>query len=126
MSLRSSILAVFAVVCAACGGGSTGMTTPAPTTPTPPPRNPNVVLIVADDLGWGDVSAFWSGARVATPRLDALAASGARLTDFYVPAPICSPSRAALLTGRWPPRTGVVWVTEPPRAMEATEITIAG
>src|SRR6185436_19364190 len=84
----------------------------------------NVVLIVADDLGWGDVSAFWPGAHVATPRIDALAASGARLTDFYVTAPVCAPSRASLYTGRWPPRTGVTWVKEPPLALGADEITI--
>jgi arylsulfatase A-like enzyme len=123
--LTRAVAFVLALACAACGGGA-GTPVATPTVPTPPPRNPNVVLIVADDLGWGDISAYWPPAGVATPRLDALAASGARLTDFYVPAPICSPSRAALLTGRWPPRTGVVWVTEPPRAMEATEITIAG
>jgi arylsulfatase A-like enzyme len=126
MRVRSTILAAVVLVSAACGGGGSGQPTPTPGTPTPPPRNPNVVLIVADDMGWGDVSSFWPTAKVATPKMDALAASGARLTDFYVTAPVCSPSRASIFTGRWPPRTGVVWVTEPPRAMEATEVTIGG
>src|SRR5262245_822220 len=125
MRLGSSVLAL-ALLAAACGGGGGGVPTPTPSTPAPAPRDPNVVLIVADDLGWGDVSAFWPGARVLTPRIDALAATGARLTDFYVTAPICAPSRASLFTGRFPPRTGVVWVTEPPRAMEGTEITLGG
>jgi arylsulfatase A-like enzyme len=126
MSLRAFGVAALVLTFAACSGGTSGQPTPTPGTPTPPPRNPNVVVILADDMGWGDVSSFWSTARVATPKMDALAASGARLTDFYVTAPVCSPSRASLFTGRWPPRTGVVWVTEPPRAMEATEITIGG
>lgn len=64
----------------------------------PAPR-PNVVLVVADDLGWGDLGV--QGARdVRTPRLDALAGSGVRFAQAYATAPLCAPSRAALLTGR--------------------------
>jgi arylsulfatase A-like enzyme len=66
-----------------------------------PPR-PNVILIVADDMGYGDVACF--GGDIPTPAIDALAAGGARLTSFYVAAPVCTPSRYALLTGRMPHR----------------------
>jgi len=69
-------------------------------------RLPNIVIFYADDLGKGDVGCF--GARdIRTPHIDALAASGVRLTDYYAPAPICAPSRAALLTGRYPRRAGM-------------------
>ena len=64
---------------------------------------PHIVLIVADDLGWGDVGAF--GGDLATPHIDRLATEGARLTDFYAAAPVCTPSRYALLTGRYPWRS---------------------
>jgi len=69
-----------------------------------PIRNPpNILLIVADDLGYGDVSAY--GCKdFATPNLDRLAAQGLRFTSGYVAAPVCGPSRASLLTGRYPTR----------------------
>ena len=73
---------------------------------------PNLVLILFDDLGWGDLGAYGCRA-IATPRIDRLAAEGARLTDYHAPAPFCTPSRAGLLTGRYPPRTGLVQVTFP-------------
>jgi arylsulfatase A-like enzyme len=67
---------------------------------------PNIVCIIADDLGYGDLASF--GARdLRTPHLDALAAGGVRLTNFYANAPVCSPTRAALLTGRYPDLVGV-------------------
>jgi arylsulfatase A-like enzyme len=69
----------------------------------PAPR-PNVVLILADDLGWADVG--WHGDQIKTPHLDRLAAAGARLEQFYV-QPVCSPTRAALMTGRYPMRHGL-------------------
>ena len=65
---------------------------------------PNVVLILADDLGWADVG--WHGDQIKTPNLDRLAAAGARLEQFYV-QPVCSPTRAALMTGRYPMRHGL-------------------
>jgi arylsulfatase A-like enzyme len=68
-------------------------------------RPPNLVVILADDLGWGDVCAYGC-ARGRTPHLDELAAGGARFTQAYVTAPVCSPSRAALLTGRYQQRFG--------------------
>src|SRR6186997_1541385 len=65
---------------------------------------PNVLFILADDLGSYDVS--WRGSEIKTPNLDRLAFSGARLEQFYV-QPLCSPTRAALLTGRYPMRHGL-------------------
>ena len=76
------------------------------TTPRPgrvaPGTRPNIVLIVSDDQGYGDVSCF--GGDIPTPALDRLAREGARLTQFYVAAPVCTPSRYALFTGRHPLR----------------------
>src|SRR6266849_11189879 len=69
-------------------------------------RRPNVVLFLADDLGCHDIGA-WGAADLQTPNIDALAAGGARFTNWYAAAPICAPSRAALLTGRYPIRAGV-------------------
>lgn len=65
---------------------------------------PNIVLIVADDLGWGDVG--WHGSEIKTPNLDKLANGGAKLEAFYV-QPVCTPTRAALMTGRYPIRHGL-------------------
>ena len=65
---------------------------------------PNIVVILADDMGWGDVG--WHGSEIKTPNLDRLAASGAKLENFYV-QPLCSPTRAAFLTGRYPMRHGL-------------------
>ncbi len=70
---------------------------------------PNFVVILADDLGYGDLSAYGTRA-IQTPNLDRLADEGARFTEFYASAPICSPSRAGLLTGRYPVRTGVSYI----------------
>jgi uncharacterized sulfatase len=69
-------------------------------------RPPNVILLFADDLGYGDLGSYGHPYH-RTPNLDALAREGQRWTDFYVAAPVCSPSRGALLTGRLPNRTGL-------------------
>lgn len=79
----------------------------------PAARKPNILVILADDLGYGDIGVH-GGKEVPTPNIDALAASGARCTSGYVSAPLCSPSRAGLITGRYQttfgyefnPRTG--------------------
>lgn len=72
---------------------------------TAPSRPPNVLLINCDDLGYGDLGCYGS-TRNETPALDGLARDGVRFTDFYMASPVCSPSRAALLTGCYPPRIG--------------------
>ena len=68
---------------------------------------PNVIVIVADDMGYGDLGRF-NGGRCASPHLDALAAEGVCLTQHYSASPVCSPARAGLLTGRYPHRTGAI------------------
>jgi arylsulfatase A-like enzyme len=68
-------------------------------------RTPNVVLIMADDLGYGDVACY-GGESIRTPNMDRIAAEGARFTSFYANAPECTPTRTALLTGRYPHRVG--------------------
>jgi arylsulfatase A len=70
-----------------------------------PSRPPNIIVILADDMGYGDIGAF-GAPNIRTPRLDAMAAQGQKWTSFYV-QPVCSPSRAALLTGRLPVRSGM-------------------
>jgi arylsulfatase A-like enzyme len=72
---------------------------------------PNVVLLFADDLGYGDLGCY--GGRNPTPRLDRLAAEGLRFTDFYVAQAVCSASRAALLTGCYPNRIGIAGALGP-------------
>lgn len=67
---------------------------------------PNVVIIYADDLGWGDLGCYGSD-EIRTPHLDDLARRGVRLTQWYANSPVCSPSRAALLTGRHPAHAGI-------------------
>ncbi len=68
---------------------------------------PNLVVILADDLGYGDLGVQGSRA-IQTPNIDTLAAEGMRFTQFYSSAPVCSPSRAGLLTGRYPLRSGIM------------------
>ena len=69
-------------------------------------RPPNVVIMFTDDQGYGDLGCY-GHPTLRTPNLDRLATEGARLTQFYVPSPVCSPSRAALLTGCYPKRVGM-------------------
>ncbi len=76
-----------------------------------PPTQPNIVIIVADDLGWRDVG--FHGAEIATPHIDRIAGEGVELARFYA-APVCSPTRVALLTGRYPIRYGLQRVTIKP------------
>ena len=67
---------------------------------------PNFVIIMCDDLGWGDVG-FNGGTHIRTPHLDEMAANGLKLTRFYAQAPVCSPTRASVVTGRHHDRTGI-------------------
>ena len=66
---------------------------------------PNIIIILADDLGVGDLS--MNGSPIRTPNIDSLARGGVYLSDFYASANVCTPSRAGLLTGRYPIRTGL-------------------
>ncbi|MGI9543389.1 MAG: sulfatase family protein [Cyclobacteriaceae bacterium] len=87
---------------------------------------PNIVFILADDLGYGDLSCY--GHRdIKTPNIDRLAQQGLLLTDFYAPSPLCSPARAGFLTGRTPFRTGIKsWIPEDQDIfLHREEITIA-
>lgn len=79
---------------------------------------PNFVVILADDLGYGDLESYGTRA-IRTPHLDSLAREGVRFTRFYASASVCSPSRAGLLTGRYPLRTGVSYI------IFASEISLA-
>ena len=68
------------------------------------PARPNVLIVVADDLGWGDIG--YHGSEIRTPRIDRLASESVRLERFYA-QPLCTPTRAALMTGRYPLRYGL-------------------
>ncbi len=70
-------------------------------------HQPNVLIILADDMGYGDISCYDDEA-ISTPQIDKLAEEGVLCTDFYVPTPYCAPSRATILTGRFPLRHGVI------------------
>lgn len=89
-------------------------------------RPPNVVWIWADNLAYGDLEAY-GNTRVKTPAFNRLAQEGARFNQFYVAHTVCSPSRAALLTGRQPFRCGIIDVLRPdgPSGLPADEITLA-
>jgi len=67
---------------------------------------PNIILIMADDLGYGDISCYGS-TKISTPNIDALARGGMKFTDYHSNCPVCSPTRAALLTGRYQQRAGI-------------------
>ena len=94
-----------------------------PPRPTPSPDAPNIVIVLVDDLGYSDLSCY--GSEIPTPNLDRLAASGLQFTDFHS-TPMCSPTRASLLTGLDPHRAGVGTVAHsdpgfPGYAMELAE-----
>lgn len=68
---------------------------------------PNIVFILVDDLGWSDLGCYNAKTTYETPQVDLLAAQGMRFTDFYAAGPVCSPTRASILTGKYPVRTGI-------------------
>lgn len=84
---------------------------------------PNILVFLVDDLGYGDLACYGHPFMI-TPNLDRLAEEGMRFTDFHSGAPICSPSRVALLTGRTPYRVGI-WMNAPNTYMQDSELTIA-
>lgn len=92
-------------------------------------ERPNVIIIFADDLGYGDLGCYGSPT-IRTPHLDQMAAEGLRFTDFYSASEVCTPSRAALLTGRYPIRSGMcgnrrVLFPNSKGGLPPSEITIA-
>jgi len=95
----------------------------APTTDAASPAKPNILLIITDDQGYGDFS-IHGNPHVRTPYLDQLGKAAVRFDRFYVNS-FCAPTRAALLTGRWPLRCGVYGVTHNREAMRPDEVTIA-
>ncbi len=90
--ITALLLTPLAVVCAA----------------EPSPAKPNLILILADDLGYGDPGCY-GGKLVPTPAIDSLASDGVRCTDGYVTAPVCAPSRCGLMTGAYNQRFGMQW-----------------
>jgi len=123
-------------------GGPAGLRTAAGAEAAPAPgaagrRRPNIVFILADDLGWADLGCYGNKFN-ETPRLDRLAGQGARFTDFYAAAPVCSPTRASIMSGQYQARFGLTchiyghWrpfekLVEPPNALRMPPeiITIA-
>lgn len=114
--LKSSAAAVVGI-------GGIGM----PFAKEPAAKKPNFVIIYCDDLGYGDLGCFGSK-EAKTPNLDSLAKSGVRFTNWYSNSPVCSPSRASLLTGRYPMRAGVPRILGGRRGLAGlppTEVTLA-
>ena len=87
---------------------------------------PNILLIYVDDLGYGDLGSYGHPV-IKTPNVDSLAAEGLKFTNYYAPSALCSPSRAGLLTGRYPYRTGIKsWIPEDSGVyLRDDEITLA-
>lgn len=95
--------------------------------PADPPERPNIIVVLADDLGIGDIGPY-GAEQIKTPHLDRMAAEGMLLTDFYASGNVCTPSRAGLLTGRYPHRMGLANGVAMPRnsmGLSPGEITIA-
>jgi arylsulfatase A len=127
----AAAVAVFVTFVAAHGAAPARAAAPS----LPPPasaRPPNVVIVLADDMGWGDLGVF-GNPTIRTPRLDAMAFEGQKWTSFYVGESICTPSRAALLTGRLAIRSGMnppdevrrVLYPDSTGGLPASEVTIA-
>ncbi|MGH8248384.1 MAG: sulfatase-like hydrolase/transferase, partial [Gammaproteobacteria bacterium] len=117
---RSKILAI--VLLFVCSGASVNAQRGS--------RPPNIIVIMADDLGYGDLGCYGHPS-IRTPNLDRMAAEGMRFTDFYSSAPVCTPSRAGLMTGRLPVRSGMtsdtrrVLFPDSAGGLQQNEITIA-
>jgi len=116
MTRRSFLQSGAAAGLAAAGARALGGETPAA-------RPPNVLLILTDDQGYGDIRSH-GNSKLDTPTLDKLAADGARFDRFFV-SPLCAPTRASLLTGRYFLRTGTSWVAQGKETMRLDEVTIA-
>jgi arylsulfatase A-like enzyme len=92
-SVVMRILSAVTCVAAMFAGG-------APAADAGPPRKPNIIFVLADDLGYGDLGCYNKNSKIPTPRLDALAAEGIRFTDAHAPSAVCSPTRYGVLTGQ--------------------------
>ncbi len=103
-------------------GGTLASALPA----APKAASPNFVVLLADDLGYGDLGCY-GHPTIRTPNLDRMAAEGMRFTQFYSAAPVCTPSRVALMTGRLPVRSGLTRVLSPfsKGGLPESEVTLA-
>ncbi len=110
----------------ALGVGTAALAAPRWASAAPGERKPNFIIVFTDDQGYQDVGCFGSPL-IKTPNLDRMAREGTRFTDFYVAANVCTPSRAALLTGCYPPRVGGLGVLFPrsDTGLNPKETTIA-
>jgi arylsulfatase A len=89
-----------------------------------PAKKPNVVILLVDDMGYGDPGCYNPQSKIATPNIDRLAREGLRFTDAHAPGPLCHPSRYGLMTGRYPFRTDVSrWPKQP--LIEKGQVTIS-
>ena len=120
MRLLSLSLRIFAAIAAVYGVLAAGSLLAAEDTKN---RKPNVVVILTDDQGWGDLS-INGNTNLSTPNIDSLARDGARFDRFYV-CPVCSPTRAEFLTGRYHPRSNVYSTSAGGERMNLDEMTIA-
>lgn len=113
--MRTSLLTLFVAFAALCSAQE---------------RSPNFIVIFADDMGYGDLGVY-GHPTISTPNLDQMAADGMRFTQFYVAASVCTPSRAGLITGRLPVRSGMasyksrVLFPDSTGGLPASEVTIA-
>ena len=117
------LLPSVALVTIACGIATAAVAAPASD------GHPNIVVILADDMGYGDVKCNYPDGRIPTPHLDRLASQGMRFTDAHAPSSLCTPTRYALLTGRYAWRTrlkaGVLWQYDKP-LIEEGRLTLPG
>ncbi|MHC4285218.1 MAG: sulfatase-like hydrolase/transferase, partial [Planctomycetota bacterium] len=102
------------------------LSTSAPISDRASAQRPNIIFILADDLGWTELGCYGSTFN-ETPNFDKLAAQGTRFTDAYASAPVCSPYRAALMTGQYPARVGITDYLRPSdeNHLSTDHITIA-
>jgi arylsulfatase A-like enzyme len=120
------MLSLRLATCCLSLAGLTGLANAADTTTQPP----NIIVVFADDMGYGDLACYGHPS-IRTPSLDRMAREGMRFTKFYSAAEVCTPSRAGLLTGRLPPRTGMcsnkrrVLFPNSKGGLPASEVTIA-
>ncbi|MBI9087312.1 MAG: sulfatase [Desulfobacterales bacterium] len=105
--LKTGMAAGGAALAASAAGPLAGLFGCSATARASRPVSPNVIIIYCDDLGYGDLGCYGSRA-IATPNVDRLASQGVRLTDYYACNAVCAPSRAGLLTGRYPFRSGII------------------